>query len=93
MPLYEYQCSGCANRFEMIQKFSDAPLSICPRCGGRLEKLISTPAIQFKGTGWYVTDYARRGNGGDGAEKPEVSSKTDKASQETCKASGLPKTD
>jgi putative FmdB family regulatory protein len=59
LPLYEYQCAACG-RFELIQKFSDAPLSACPTCGGEVQKLLSAPAIQFKGTGWYVTDYARK---------------------------------
>ena len=61
MPLYEYQCDACAHRFEQIQKFSDPPPASCPRCGGAVRKLVSSPAIQFKGTGWYVTDYARQG--------------------------------
>ena len=61
MPLYEYQCGACAHRFEQIQRFSDPPATSCPRCGGAVRKLISSPAIQFKGTGWYVTDYARQG--------------------------------
>lgn len=63
MPLYEYQCGRCG-RFELIQKFSDAPLAHCPTCGGEVHKLLSAPAIQFKGSGWYVTDYGRKGNGG-----------------------------
>jgi putative FmdB family regulatory protein len=61
MPLYEYQCQACGRRLERIQKFSDPPLETCPHCGGKLEKLISSPAIQFKGSGWYITDYARKG--------------------------------
>ena len=60
MPLYEYQCDQCAHRFEVIQKFSDAPIGVCPKCGGAVQKLLSSPAIQFKGTGWYITDYARK---------------------------------
>ncbi len=68
MPLYEYACAGCG-RFEVIQKFSDSPLTTCPRCGKSVEKLPSAPAIQFKGTGWYITDYARKPSGGDGASK------------------------
>jgi putative FmdB family regulatory protein len=59
MPLYEYQCEACGHRFEVIQKFSDAPLEECPRCNGVVRKLLSSPAIQFKGSGWYITDYAR----------------------------------
>jgi putative FmdB family regulatory protein len=60
MPLYEYQCDKCAHRFEVIQKFSDAPIEVCPKCAGPVKKLLSSPAIQFKGTGWYITDYARK---------------------------------
>lgn len=63
MPLYEYQCAKCG-RFEIIQKFSDSPLSVCPTCGQDVQKLLSAPAIQFKGTGWYITDYARKGSTG-----------------------------
>jgi putative FmdB family regulatory protein len=62
MPLYEYQCEKCAHRFEVIQKFSDAPIEVCPKCGGPVVKLLSSPAIQFKGSGWYITDYARQGS-------------------------------
>lgn len=61
MPLYEYQCDACHHRFERIQKFSDAPVDVCPTCGkGPVRKLLSSPAIQFKGSGWYVTDYAKK---------------------------------
>ena len=59
MPLYEYQCPKCG-RFEVIRKFSDPPLTACPTCGAEIQKLASAPAIQFKGTGWYITDYARK---------------------------------
>jgi putative FmdB family regulatory protein len=60
MPLYEYQCEKCEQRFERIQKFSDPPVDTCPNCGGKVRKLLSSPAIQFKGSGWYITDYARQ---------------------------------
>ena len=60
MPLYEYQCEACAHRFERIQKFSDPPIEVCPNCGGPVRKLLSSPAIQFKGSGWYITDYAKK---------------------------------
>jgi putative FmdB family regulatory protein len=60
MPLYEYQCKKCGHRFERIQKFSDKPIRKCPECGGLVEKTISAPAVQFKGSGWYVTDYAKK---------------------------------
>ena len=71
MPLYEYECRVCGNRFEQIQKFSDPPVEVCPKCGERaVEKLLSSPAIQFKGSGWYITDYARKNAGGSGDAKP-----------------------
>lgn len=64
MPLYEYHCESCGHRFEVIQKFSDDPVSVCPNCGkGPVVKLLSSPAIQFKGSGWYITDYARKDSG------------------------------
>jgi putative FmdB family regulatory protein len=72
VPLYEYQCGRCG-RFEVIQKFSDPVLAACPTCGGGVSKLLSAPAIQFKGTGWYITDYARK-SGGDGSKPSEASS-------------------
>ena len=68
MPLYEYQCGRCG-RFELIKKFSDPPVTDCPTCGQEVQKLFSAPAIQFKGTGWYITDYARKSDGKDGAAK------------------------
>ena len=71
MPLYEYECNDCEHRFERIQKFSDPLASTCPVCSGTVRKLLSSPAIQFKGTGWYVTDYAKKSSGDaqDGARK------------------------
>jgi putative FmdB family regulatory protein len=60
VPLYEYECESCGKRFERIRKFSDPPIEICVSCGGPVHKLLSSPAIHFKGTGWYVTDYARK---------------------------------
>ena len=81
MPLYEYQCDACAHRFEVIQKFSDPPVDVCPKCGGQVKKLLSSPAIQFKGTGWYITDYARKGDSGGATpssseSKPETQTDT-----------------
>ncbi len=67
MPLYEYQCKKCHSLTERIQKFSDAPLTVCPHCGGELEQLLSAPAVQFKGSGWYVTDYAKKAPGAGAA--------------------------
>lgn len=60
MPLYEYQCESCEHRFEKIQKYTDPAPDACPKCGGAVRKLASSPAIQFKGTGWYITDYAKK---------------------------------
>lgn len=88
MPLYEYQCTKCG-RFEIIRKFSDAPLSACPTCGRKVQRLPSAPAIQFKGTGWYVTDYARKSAGGQGESKGESKgSGTASSSKETAKDAG-----
>jgi putative FmdB family regulatory protein len=83
MPLYEYECDTCG-RFEILHKFSDPPTTICPTCSRPVRKLLSAPAIQFKGTGWYVTDYGRKGGGGGGGEsssssKSDKSEKSDKA--------------
>ena len=69
MPLYEYECQQCHQRLEKIQKFSDPLLTTCESCGGALKKLLSAPAIQFKGQGWYVTDYAGKGKADQKAEK------------------------
>jgi len=65
MPIYEYRCEACGQQTEALQRLADPPLSECPHCGGPLRKMISAPAFQFKGTGWYVTDYARKGSSGD----------------------------
>jgi putative FmdB family regulatory protein len=64
MPLYEYLCKKCGHRFEEIKKFSDKQPKKCPECGGVIEQVISAPAVQFKGSGWYVTDYAKKGSSG-----------------------------
>lgn len=76
MPLYEYLCGSCGHRFERIQKFSDAPLTECPSCGGAVEKQLSSPAIQFKGSGWYITDYAKSGSTSNGARSSSTSDKS-----------------
>ncbi|HLH00122.1 MAG TPA: FmdB family zinc ribbon protein [Bryobacteraceae bacterium] len=73
MPLYEYKCDKCGAVFEVMQKFSDEPLQVHEQCGGAVQRLISAPAFQFKGSGWYVTDYA--GKGGNGSAKNESGSK------------------
>jgi putative FmdB family regulatory protein len=93
VPLYEYQCKKCHSLTERIQKFSDPPLALCPHCGGELEQLLSAPAVQFKGSGWYVTDYAKKsskdgssGSNGSAASssesKSESSSSTNSSSTE-----------
>jgi len=72
MPLYEYLCDACGHRFEKIQKFSDPIVDTCPVCGGAVRKLISSPAIQFKGSGFYITDYPKKDQGGtDKSEKSD----------------------
>jgi putative FmdB family regulatory protein len=91
MPLYEYECKKCGHRFEKIQKFSDKMVKKCPECGGQVEQMISAPAVQFKGSGWYVTDYAKKtaaqgstGSGdSDSKEKKEGKSKPDGGSKDT----------
>ncbi len=80
MPLYEYQCESCGSRFERIQKFSDLPVQACPSCGGPVRKLLSSPAIQFKGSGWYITDYAKKPSAEATDKKPTA---TDGASSDT----------
>ena len=71
MPLYEYQCQACGKKTELLQKMNDAPLAVCPECGGAVKKLFSSPAVQFKGTGWYVTDYKKGGSAGSGSKSGE----------------------
>jgi putative FmdB family regulatory protein len=78
MPLYEYQCKKCQHRFEKIQKFSDPHVKKCPKCGGPVEQLLSAPAVQFKGSGWYVTDYAKK-SGSHASSNGGSSDKGDKA--------------
>ena len=77
MPIYEYQCRRCEHRFELIQKFSDKPRKRCPECSGTVDRLISPPAIRFKGSGWYVTDYANKKSN----EEDKKSNKEDKKSK------------
>ena len=84
MPIYEYECRKCKAHTEAFQKVTDKPLTKCPKCGGRLDKRISAPAIQFKGSGWYVTDYAGKATKSDSETSSETkaskSEKTDKKS-------------
>jgi putative FmdB family regulatory protein len=91
MPLYEYECKKCGHRFEKIQLYSDKMVKKCPKCGGQVEQMITAPAVQFKGSGWYVTDYAKKssspgasGNTGDSSskDKKEDKPKSDTASKD-----------
>jgi putative FmdB family regulatory protein len=88
LPLYEYQCPK-DGIFELVRKFSDPPLEACPTCAGPIEKLVSAPAIQFKGSGWYITDYARKSTGGEAAGNKDAVKKdggsTDKGSSDASK--------
>lgn len=73
MPIYEYQCQSCGKRTELLQRLDEPPLAACPQCGGEVKKLISAPAVQFKGSGWYVTDYAGKKGGGASSSKSDKS--------------------
>jgi putative FmdB family regulatory protein len=88
LPLYEYECGKCGARTERIEKLSGPHLRKCPQCGGKVRRMFSAPAVQFKGSGWYVTDYGRKTSGGDHAkpEKPEA-----KESKETKDKKEAPK--
>ena len=97
MPIYEYVCSSCGRKTEAIQRVGEKPLRICPHCGGKLKKAISAPAIQFKGSGWYVTDYARAkreekkeapGEKSEAGEKKEAEEKPDKKEKKAAKPKG-----
>jgi len=77
MPLYEYECKKCGHRFEKIQKFSDKMVKKCPECGGAVEQMISAPAVQFKGSGWYVTDYAKKPSTGSSSGSSDSSNKNE----------------
>jgi putative FmdB family regulatory protein len=94
MPLYEYQCETCEHRFEKIQKFSDPPPDACPKCGGPVRKLFSSPAIQFKGSGFYITDYAKKSSGDGGQSgSSEKSGSSDKPDKKDKGESGSAKSD
>lgn len=93
MPLYEYQCSDCKKRIEVLQKFSDPVLSECSECGGELERVLSVPSIRFKGSGWYVTDYSGKNSNGNSGGRPVSESKetgSDKKSSQTNNKSEQP---
>src|SRR5437879_4068406 len=97
MPIYEFRCKKCGNQIEVYQKFSDKPPARCKQCGGRLEKQISRTAFQFKGEGWYVTDYARKGNVAEKVDKelsspePASASEKDKPKKSPAKKTGSDK--
>lgn len=78
MPIYEYECESCHERIEVMQKVNDPPLKKCERCGGKLNKVISAPGIQFKGSGWYVTDYSSKLKSKE-EKKPEAEKKKEPA--------------
>jgi putative FmdB family regulatory protein len=105
MPLYEYECEACGKTFELIQKFSDTPLTVHQECGGEVHRLLSAPALQFKGKGWYVTDYGPgNGSGSNGSNgsnghpeegkktepKPEAKSETKTATKSEAKTESKP---
>jgi putative FmdB family regulatory protein len=84
VPIYEYECKQCGNRFERIQQFSDPMVKDCPKCGGSVEQVLTAAAVQFKGSGWYATDYARKsGSGNAGKKETGPSSEGDSASKAT----------
>jgi putative FmdB family regulatory protein len=94
MPLYEYNCHRCGKTFEVIQKFSDTPLSVHEGCGGEVERLISVSALQFKGTGWYVTDYGRSGRSSAGnGSHAKHDSKTESGKEKSTSTTGESKSD
>ena len=88
LPLYEFQCRKCGHRFERIQKFSDPDPKKCPECGGRMERMLAAPAVQFKGSGFYQTDYARKGSAPPSEGKSE--SKSEEKSETKPKAESKP---
>ena len=96
MPLYEYQCQACGRRFELIRKFSDPPLDKCPHCGGAVSKLFSSPAIQFKGSGFYITDYAKKDQASpssSGDAKGDTAATTNESGEKAVKGEKAEKTD
>jgi putative FmdB family regulatory protein len=88
MPLYEYECVTNGHRFERIQKFSEPPIAVCPTCGSEVRKLLSSPAIQFKGSGWYITDYAKKSGSVDSASSTKGEGKSETKSDAGSTTSG-----
>jgi len=93
MPIYEYECKKCHHRFERIRKFSDPHVKKCPECGGAVGQVISAPAVQFKGSGWYVTDYAKKSATGTASSSGESASKTEAKTEPATKKEEKPKAD
>jgi putative FmdB family regulatory protein len=98
MPIYEYRCKKCQHTFERIQKFSDPHVKKCPECGGAVEQVLSAPAVQFKGSGWYVTDYAKKSstaasssNGDSPAKKDSKAEAKSESKTESAKTEGSSK--
>ena len=83
MPIYEYKCMKCRNEFEAMQKFSDTPLKKCPSCGGAVKRLISRSSFQLKGSGWYLTDYAKKGSPSDTGDTHESKGSSESSSDPT----------
>ena len=90
MPIYEYQCTQCGKRTELLQRMDDAPLATCPECGGEVRKLFSAPAVQFKGSGWYVTDYAGKKGGSGSSSKSEGKAESKSESKSESKPESAP---
>jgi putative FmdB family regulatory protein len=90
MPLYEYKCAGCGDVFELIQKFSDEPLKTHEKCGGTVERLISAPGLHFKGSGWYITDYARKNGSTEGSTGKSDASKSESGKSDSGKSDSKP---
>lgn len=91
MPLYEYECVKCGARTEKIEKFSGPNLKKCPKCGGKVRQLVSAPAVQFKGSGWYVTDYGRNTAGSEHAKAEKAEAKESKDAKDTKEKKEAPK--
>ena len=83
MPLYEYQCLQCGKRTEILQRLGEGPIAACPQCGGEVKKLISSPSFQFKGTGWYATDYAGKKSGAESKSEESKSESKSEGKSET----------
>ena len=90
MPIYEYQCRTCGKRTELLQRMDDPPLAACPECGGEVKKLISSPAVQFKGSGWYVTDYSNKLKPPSEGEKPPAAAGEKKEKETATGSSAAP---